>query len=90
MQTTVDEQPNGKVWPSALSRSQNGPVELPRLMRVAEVAAYLGVSISKIWRLLRSNPSFPRPIRMNGTTRWDRLDIDRFIEDSKVRGRRGR
>lgn len=91
-QTAADEQPNSKALPPVLdaSRASKSPIELPRLMRVAEVAAYLGVSISKIWRLLKSNPGFPRPIRMNGTTRWDRLDIDCFIEDSKVRGRRDR
>ena len=59
---------------------------LPRLMRVEDVAAYLNVSVSKVWRLQKRNSDFPPSIRMDGTTRWDRLDIDRFIEDSKTRG----
>ena len=59
----------------------------PRLMTAAEVAEYLRCSVSKIWRLANNDPDFPPAIRIGGSTRWDRLEIDRYIEINKARSR---
>ncbi len=59
----------------------------PRMLRVEEVAAYLGMSVSKVWRLPSKDPDFPLPIRIGGSTRWDWSEIDRFVEFHKSRRR---
>jgi excisionase family DNA binding protein len=52
----------------------------PRMMTVEDVAAYLSVSVSKIWRLRRNNAAFPKPKPIGKSTRWDRTDIDRYLD----------
>ena len=52
----------------------------PRLMNVAEVAAYTRCSVSKIWRLDKAENRFPKAIRIDGSTRWERRAIDRYLD----------
>ena len=52
----------------------------PRMLKAEEVAAYLSVSVSKVWRLPGKDPDFPSPVRIGGSTRWDRLEVDRYID----------
>ena len=48
-----------------------------------ELAARFGVSRQTIWRLLKSDPSFPKPFRLTaGCTRWLLSEIEAW-EDSK-------
>lgn len=56
-----------------------------RLMTVGEVAGMLRVSRSTVWRLARKDPSFPAPIRIGGSTRWDSREIDDYIYGIKER-----
>lgn len=56
------------------------PRFLPRLMTVKQVAKYLAISISKVWRLEKANVGFPKALRIAGSTRWDRCAIDRFLD----------
>jgi predicted DNA-binding transcriptional regulator AlpA len=62
----------------------------PRMMTVSEVANYLAVSISKVWRLTRARGDFPDPIRIGGSTRWDRRVIDRYLDGLQISGSSGR
>ena len=50
-----------------------------RMMTVEDVAAYLSVSVSKIWRLCGKGV-FPKSKRIGGSTRWDRSDIDHYLD----------
>lgn len=54
---------------------------LSRLMTVADVANYLRVSISAVWRLIKKDPAFPRPFSVGGSTRWHRQQLDRYVDD---------
>lgn len=53
---------------------------LPRMMTVGDLATYLSMSPSKIWRLCKREPTFPQPIRIAGSTRWDRTAIDLYLD----------
>lgn len=59
-------------------RQVNG--ECARLMTVKEVATYLSVSTSKVWRLGKYNIDFPKPVHISGSTRWDRHSIDDYLD----------
>lgn len=58
--------------------------EASRLMTVKEVAAYLAISISKVWRLEKCKVGFPKAIRIGGSTRWDRYSIDRYLDSQQT------
>lgn len=62
----------------------------PRLMTAEGVASYLGLSVSTVWRLPGKDSGFPPPIKIGGSTRWDRLDLDRYVEERKARRQTGR
>ncbi|GLU29629.1 hypothetical protein [Brucella sp. NBRC 12950] len=59
-------------------RQVNG--KCARLMTVKEVATYLSVSISKVWRLGKYDIDFPKPVHISGSTRWDRHAIDNYLD----------
>lgn len=61
-------------------KKQPVPDMTQRLMTAEELAAYLNVSVRKIWRDLKLQKGFPRPIRMAGSTRWDRMAVDRYLD----------
>lgn len=68
------------------SSGQQGRCATARLMTVTEVAAYLGLSISKVWRLEKREVGFPKPIRICGSTRWDRCAIDCYLDSLQAVG----
>lgn len=49
-----------------------------QLLRVSDVAKILSVGVSSVWRLAR-NGQLPAPIRVGGSTRWRRTDIEALI-----------
>lgn len=55
-------------------------VHSQRLLKPKQAAEYLGMSESTLWRLYEKNPRFPRPIKLGGSTRWDKRAIDRYID----------
>lgn len=63
--------------------------EAARLMTVKDVAAYLSMSDSKVWRLEEREVGFPKPIRIGGSTRWDRCAIDRYLDSLQAAGHSG-
>jgi predicted DNA-binding transcriptional regulator AlpA len=56
------------------------PRFLPRLMTGKQVADYLGMSISNVWRLEKANVGFPKALRIAGSTRWDKCAVDRYLD----------
>ena len=46
-----------------------------QLLRVTEVAKILELGVATIWRLTRQG-QLPAPIRIGGSTRWRRADIE--------------
>jgi|GEM_PF-2656344 len=69
---------------------QTAAVIVPCLMTVEDVATYLRMSVSKVWRLRRKDPDFPQPIKIGGSSRWDPVEIDSFIEAYKAQRPNGR
>lgn len=62
-------------------RTTNGGSEL---LRAADVAKMLSVSVRSVWRLRDGCPGFPRPIRLNGNLiRWRSSDIEQFVRSAK-------
>lgn len=57
----------------------------PRLLAKPSVAAYLGVSPRTIDNY-RAKPGFPQPVPGLGDriTRWDRADLDAWIDSRKA------
>ena len=58
------------------------------LMNVKELSTLLGVSVRTTWRL-RSAGKLPSPIRIGRSVRWDRADIERWVDELKG-GRNGK
>jgi len=70
---------------AAKSATEAQNTELPnesasRLMTVKAVAAYFSCSVSKVIRLENKEPGFPRSIRIGGSKRWERDEIDHYID----------
>lgn len=49
------------------------------LLSVREVAATLGFGVSTVWRQVRKG-NLPTPIRIGGSTRWRRADIEALLK----------
>jgi excisionase family DNA binding protein len=49
------------------------------LLTVAEIAAELKLGTSTIWRRV-SRGDFPKPIKIGGSTRWHRSDVEAFVQ----------
>ena len=70
---TVDSNNSGK------SGKQPRTVDTNReFMTVRDVAERLTLGTSTVWRLVRKG-QFPSPIRIAGSTRWRRADIEVLI-----------
>lgn len=57
-----------------------------RFLSDKDVAHRYQVGKQTIWRWARTSSSFPRPIKVEGTTRWSELELDEH--DRKLKGAR--
>lgn len=55
-------------------------------LKMTEVAQYLDVSITTLWRLRRDDASFPRPMMFGRGKRWAVADLEAWL--TKRRGER--
>jgi predicted DNA-binding transcriptional regulator AlpA len=51
----------------------------PALLTAAEVAKLLAISPRQVWKL-KSQNILPEPIRLAGSTRWRKIDLDLLLE----------
>ncbi|EOW5686644.1 helix-turn-helix transcriptional regulator [Escherichia coli O187:H4] len=51
----------------------------PKLLRVDQVLELLNISRGKMYKLLHSEPLFPRPIKIGGQLYFLPEEIDKFI-----------
>ncbi|HCO7572126.1 TPA: helix-turn-helix domain-containing protein [Escherichia coli] len=51
----------------------------PKLLRVDQVLELLNISRGKLYKLLHSEPLFPRPIKLGGQLYFIPEEIDEFI-----------
>lgn len=58
------------------------------LLNVKDLAKLLSMSVRTVWRL-RSAGCLPKPIRIGRSVRWDRADIERWVDELKG-GRNGK
>lgn len=56
------------------------PQIAPVLLTAEETALLVSVSTRTLWRLLSAG-KFPRPVRVGGSTRWRRAEIEQWIGD---------
>ncbi|MCC6228407.1 MAG: helix-turn-helix domain-containing protein [Phycisphaerales bacterium] len=63
-------------------------VHSPALLRAADVAALLAISVRCVWRLVASG-DLPRPIKLGGSTRWRACDLEAFIAEAGAEQRTG-
>jgi hypothetical protein len=54
----------------------------PRLMELERAAAYVGFGRTK-FQDLETAGLMPKPVDVDGSPRWDRLDLDRAVDDLK-------
>lgn len=58
-----------------------------RLLRVRAVADKCDVGISTVWAWLKTDPTFPHPIKLGPrTTAWRESDLDAWIEARAAQG----
>ncbi len=60
-----------------------------RLMTVDAVASMLAISTRQVYRLADGG-RMPRPVKLGGSNRWDRLAIEAWIKDGCPEVRRAR
>ena len=54
------------------------------LKTVKQVADRLSITPPTVWRHLRTNPNFPKPIKLSaGCTRWHADEIERWVATLK-------
>lgn len=57
---------------------------IPRILRLPEVIAAVGLSKSSIWRLVKS-AAFPQPIRLSQhAVGWELSEIEMWLEERKI------
>lgn len=56
--------------------SKTGRVLRERLLSDRDVALRYKVEKQTIWRWAKTSNSFPKPIKVEGTTRWSELELD--------------
>jgi len=47
----------------------------PQLLTARDVSALLNIGVSSVWRKVKDG-KLPQPIRIGGSTRWRRADIE--------------
>jgi len=48
------------------------------------LAARYEVARSTIWRWLSTNPDFPRPVKLAGSTRWRLSDLEKWEQEAQA------
>jgi predicted DNA-binding transcriptional regulator AlpA len=54
----------------------------PRLMDLERAASYVGLGRTKFQEMIKAG-QMPGPVYLDGSPRWDRLDLDRKVDDLK-------
>ena len=60
-------------------------IHTQRLLRPRHAADKLGTSVGSIWRFVRDNPEFPRPVKLSDRiTVFNEAELDAFIAARKA------
>lgn len=59
--------------------TQTADSKAEALLKAPEVARVLGVDVRTVWRWASSG-TIPAPLRIGGTTRWRRSELDAFLD----------
>lgn len=54
-----------------------------RLLSARDTAAFLGCSVATVWRRAAAG-KLPKPIKLDGTTRWFESEIHNVVEEAKA------
>ena len=61
-----------------MEKTNVNQTQQPLAIRAKELAALLGVSLRQVWRLNAAG-KLPRPVRLGGSVRWLRKEIEAFV-----------
>lgn len=73
----------------ATDSNQRGPAALNRrLLKIAEVCAFVGVSRAMIYKSMkRRSAPFPKPVKIGAVSRWLVEDVEAWVSELRnVRG----
>lgn len=67
--------------------SQSPPINPSgQLLRLKEVVRLTGTSRPTVWRLCKTDPSFPKPFKLSeAITCWDEAEIIDWVEAKKAK-----
>jgi len=52
-----------------------------RALRLIDVTKAVGVSRATVWRWVQSDPTFPKPFKLNGSvTVWDEAEVHGWLQ----------
>lgn len=51
-----------------------------RMLRDSEVAEFFAVTRQTIWNWARKSDGFPQPVKIGGTARWKKSEIETYLE----------
>ena len=55
-------------------------VPAKRAIRIREVCSKTGIAQSSVWRLCKTDPTFPKPVRLSpACTAWFEHEIDEWL-----------
>ncbi len=57
-------------------------VTTDRLLSAKDTAAILGCCVATVWRRAAAG-KIPKPVKLDGTTRWSESEIQDLIEEAK-------
>lgn len=60
-------------------QEQVNQLQQPLAISARQLASMLGVSIRQVWRLNETG-NLPRPMRLGGSVKWLRKEIEAFLE----------
>lgn len=65
------------------SPDNKDPISLEEFLTDREVAKRYKVQKQTVWRWAKSSPSFPKPFKIVGTTRWSSHELDEYDRKAK-------
>lgn len=65
------------------SADSKDPIPLDELLTDRDVAKRYKVQKQTVWRWAKSSASFPKPFKIEGTTRWSSRELDEYDRKAK-------
>lgn len=60
--------------------SQTNNPQANRLISVAELSDHLGISLASVYRLLKSEPAFPKKLKIGSSAKFQTADVEAYLD----------